>query len=201
MDDQERFGSESLPGLSAKGEARRRFTKSGSALTGVILTMASRNGMATTVVRGATPSGFMSATVNSHSPSTSPLGRSPGYWKNHPEAWPSAHTDPTLKFGRVFTCPRSSPLYNCDLMNVVGNDEPSKSADRENVAMHIVASLLNVRAHLITCLDEYKVFDIWNGYLKGGYVPVAGATPWNGCQIVRYLQSTMDVDYIGTCGA
>jgi hypothetical protein len=152
--------------------------------------MASRNGMATTV--GAlTPSGFASTTVNSHSPGTSALGRSPGYWKTHPEAWPSAHTDTNTKFGRVFTCSTTSPLYNCTLMTVVGNVEPAKSADRQNVAMHIVASLLNVRAHLITCLDEYKVFDIWNGYLHGGFVPTAGAKPWSGSEIVTYLKSTM----------
>ncbi len=190
MDDQEHLGSDSSPSLSAKGEARRRFAKSGGALSGVILTMASRNSMATTI--GAlSPSGFDSVTVASHSPGTSKLGRSPGYWKTHPTAWPSAHTDPNLKFGRVFTCSTSSALFNCTLMNVVGNLEPSKSADRQNVAMHIVASLLNVRAHLITCMDEYKVFEIWNGYLNGGFVPTAGATPWDGAKIVRYLKSTM----------
>jgi hypothetical protein len=190
VDDQEHLGSESSPRLNTKGEARRRFTKSGTALSGVILTMASRNGMATTV--GAmTPSGFISATANSHSPGTSKLGRSPGYWKTHPQAWPTAHTDPQLKFGRVFTCSTSSPLYNCTLLNVVSNLEPSKSADRQNVAMHVVASLLNVRAHLITCLDEYKVFEIWSGYLSGGFVPTAGATPWSGSDIVRYLKTTM----------
>lgn len=190
MDDQEHLGSEPSPRLSAKGEARRRFTKSGSALSGVILTMASRNGMATTV--GAlSPSGFASVTVASHSPGTSPLGRSPGYWKTHPEAWPSARTDKTTKFGRVFTCSTTSPLYNCSLMTVVSNLEPAKSADKQNVAMHIVASLLNVRAHLITCLDEYKVFEIWNGYLHGGFVPTAGAKPWSGAEIVTYLKSTM----------
>jgi hypothetical protein len=143
-----------------------------------------------------TPSGFMSATAAtttklSHAPRTSKLGRSPGYWKNNLKAWPTAHTDPTLKFGRVFTCSTSSPLYNCTLLNVVANLEPSKSADRQNVAMHIVASLLNVRARLITCMDEYKVFEIWNGYLNGGFVPTAGARPWSGSEIVTYLKSTM----------
>jgi len=197
VDDQEHLGSESSPQLSAKGEARRRFTKSGSALSGVILTMASRQSMATTVVTGAmTPSGFMSATAAattklSHAPRTSPLGRSPGYWKTHPEMWPSARTDPNQKFGRVFTCSTGSTLYGCSLMNVVSNLEPSKSADRGNVAMHVVASLLNVRARLITCMDEYKVFEIWNGHLNGGFVPTAGARPWTDSQIVTYLKSTM----------
>lgn len=197
MDDQEHLGSDSSPQLSAKGEARRRFTKSGGALSGVILTMASRNSMATTVVNGAlTPSGFMSAeaattTKLSHAPTTSTYGRSPGFWKTHPEAWPATHTDPKQKFGRVFTCSTASTLYGCTLFNVVANLEPSKSADRGNVAMHIVASLLNVRARLITCMDEYKVFEIWNGHLSGGFVPVAGARPWTDAEIVRYLKSTM----------
>jgi hypothetical protein len=188
--------------LSAKGEARRRFTKSSGALSGVILTMASRQGIAGTVVRGATPSGFISTTAKSHAPTTANLGRSPGYWKTHPEAWPSANTKPRAKFGEVFGRATSTELYNCTLFNVVSNEEPSKSADKGNVAMHIVASLLNVRAHLITCLTESKVFEIWNGYLLGGYVPTIGAKPWGACEIVRYLQSTMDVadSSINTCG-
>jgi hypothetical protein len=201
VDDQKYPGSDPSPSLNAKGAARRRFTKSGTALSGVILTMASRNGMASTVVRGATPSGFISATPNSHAPNTASLGRSPGYWKNHPEAWPSTRTSPTAKFGEVFGCPETNPLYSCTLLNVVSNEDPSKSADKGNVAMHIVATLLNVRAQLITCLNEEKVREIWNGYLLGGYVPVLGAKPWGACEIVRYLQSTMDVDPVQSCGA
>jgi hypothetical protein len=202
VDDQTNPGSDPSPSLNAKGAARRRFTKSGTALSGVILTMASRNGMASTVVRGATPSGFISTTpTNSHAPTTAALGRSPGYWKNHPGAWPSTRTSQTAKFGQVFGCPTTNPLYGCTLINVVSHLEPAKSADKGNVAMHIVATLLNVRAHLITCLTEPKVFEIWNGYLLGGYVPVLGAKPWGACEIVRYLQSTMDVDSVQSCGA
>ena len=201
MDDQHSPGSDPSPSLNAKGAARRRFTASGAALSGVILTMASRNGMASTVVRGATPSGFISATPNSHAPTDVMLGRSPGYWKQDQVRWQSAATDPMAKFGQVFGGSKSGPLYNCTLFNVVSNDEPSKTADKGNVAMHLVATLLNVRAHLITCLTEAKVFEIWNGYLLGGYVPVLGAKPWGACEIVRYLQSTMDADPVQSCGA
>ena len=201
MDDQKHLGPDPSPGLSTRGAARRRFTKTGGALSGVILTMASRNGMASTVVRGATPSGFISATPNSRAPTNVMLGRSPGYWKQDQARWQSAGTDPMAKFGQVFGGSKSSPLYNCTLFNVVSNEEPSKTADKGNVAMHIVATLLNVRAQLITCLTEAKVSEIWSGHLLGGYVPVLGAQPWDDCEIVRYLQSTMDVDSVQSCGA
>lgn len=193
MDDQEHPGSDPSTQLTGKGAARRRFAKSGSALSGVVLTMTSRHGIAG-VVRGGCPSGF-SSTTNSRAPTTDSSGRSPGYWKNKGcdtihKVFVGAGTSTDAKFGSVFGKARNTTMYNASLLTVLSGTYSQKGVDPDNVAMHIVAALLNARAHLTPNLLEPKVREIWNGYLLGGFVPTTGARPWNGCQIVLYLKST-----------
>lgn len=182
-------------GLGAKGAARRRFAKTGAGVSGVILTLASQPGMASQVC--ATPSGFLSGIGhNSHAPTATCAGRSPGYWKNNHDAWQlQAHTDGSVPCGSVFRCEGyTSGLKDYALFDVV---DPTKitdhsTVDPDNVGMHLVATLLNVRAGIITVLDETRVLSIWTEYdSTHHYTPSAGATPWNGAQIVTYLTSTM----------
>jgi hypothetical protein len=176
-------------GLSTHGAARRRFTGAGVTVSGVILTLASQPGMAATGQVCTTPSGFTSAHWSSHSPGSAYLGRSPGYWKNHPSAW-GRYLSTSAQFGSVFTC--SNGLKTCSMMTVVAHVDPAKSIDKNNVAMHIVATLLNVRSGLIKVLTEERVLSIWNEYnTKGYFTPQAGANPWYGPDIVVYLTSTM----------
>ena len=39
----------------------------------------------------ASPSGFTSGNLSQHGPAILCSGRSPGYWKNHPQAWPAGY--------------------------------------------------------------------------------------------------------------
>lgn len=74
---------EQQPGkqLSAKGTARRRFTRAGAAASGVLLTLHSQPGMAAVVCAG--PSGFQSGLVSARPNDPGACaGRSPGFWKN-----------------------------------------------------------------------------------------------------------------------
>lgn len=70
---------------------RRNFAKIGLAAP-VLLSMVNRTAWASPACA---PSAFMSATIASLSPSQidcgQGVGRSPGYWKNHPNAWPAPY--------------------------------------------------------------------------------------------------------------
>jgi hypothetical protein len=179
-------------GLSARGAARRRFTGAGIGVSGVLLTLASQPGMAATGQVCTTPSGFTSAHWNSHNPGSTFIGRSPGYWKNHPEAW-GRMLNKDAAFGSVFTCSYNNPLKTCSMMTVCAHLDPAKDADKNNVAMHIVATLLNVRSGKVKVLTEERVLSIWSEFSSKGYfTPQAGAHPWFGEDITRYLKSTMD---------
>lgn len=178
--------------LSARGAARRRFARTGAGVSGVILTLASQPGMASQVC--ATPSGFLSGTYASHAPHVTCLGLSPGYWKNHHDQWqPQASTDGTAKFGYVFPCSLSTAaLKGYSLFDIVDPTIVANGADKDNVAMHVVATLLNIRSQRISVLNEERLREIWSEYADTGYyTPSAGATKWNGAQIVQYLTSTM----------
>jgi hypothetical protein len=180
--------------ISASGLSRRRFGKAGAGVSaGVIMTLVSQPGMAQTLCVSA--SGAASANLSYHSEHLiACAGRSPGFWKNHPEAWPSAGTSTDTKYLALWNTSRvskSAPLSPYTCMQVVTPQEVANGADPDNVAMHIMATLLNVRSGRIGFLTENQVRAIWVSYAATGtYQPSAGIT-WNGAQIVDYLKKTM----------
>lgn len=119
-------------------------------------------------------------------------GRSPGYWKNRPSAWNGALTIPSTKFQDLFgTSSRTSALNGYTCMEVVTANAFPREKDPDNVAMHIMATWLNVRSGKISFLTENQVRAVWNSYSANGiYQPAAGVI-WNGYQIVDYLKKTM----------
>lgn len=178
-------------GLSAKGASRRRFARAGAGASGVILTLTSQPGMASLVC--ASPSGSLSGTYASHhNKSEKCCGVSPGYWKTHHSEWPGGDTFGNSLFKLTFPCSSTTALLKTSTcFDVVDPQAVPKGADPDNVAMHIMATLLNVRSGKITFLTELQVKAIWQSYATTGtYTPSAGVT-WNGAQIVAYLTSTM----------
>lgn len=178
-------------GLSAKGAARRRFARNGAgASAGVIATVASQNAMATLVCLA--PSAACSGNMSRKATSAACNGVSPGYWKTHHYAWRSALTNGTAKFNLTFPLTsRCSQLATYSCFDIVDPTIVTNGADKDNVAMHIMATLLNVRSKRIGFLTENQVLAIWNSYAATGtYTPIAN-TSWNGAQIVAYLKSTM----------
>ena len=166
--------------LTPKGASRRRIA--GLGLSGVVMTVASTNAMAGLVCKS--PSGALSGNLNSQAPGNVVCeGRSPGYWKNH--AWPSE-----VKKNHMFTqyfFPCSGPLSNCTCKDVLSK----QAADKHNVAMHIMATYLNVCSGKISFLTRQAVKDMWSEYaMYGSFTPAEGASPWSGQDLVDYLSST-----------
>jgi hypothetical protein len=182
----------STDSIGARGAARRRFARAGLGATGVILTLASKPGMAATGCSSA--SGFESGPSASHSPSSTCEGRSPGFWKNKKGEWLGAYTSPNAKFGDVFTG-ASPALAGLTLLEVLDPPKEVKKGgvdvDPDNVARHLIASLLNARSQRVTQLPEREVFEIWKQYAATRtYSPRPGVI-WNGYDIVVYLKSNM----------
>ncbi len=76
--------TEQAPSVNA---ARRRFTQSGLAVSGVLLTLASRSALGGNLLCKS-PSGFLSGNASAHGTPVTCAGRSPGYWGTHPVQWP-----------------------------------------------------------------------------------------------------------------
>lgn len=184
------------PGMSPQGAARRRFARAGMGASGVIMTLASAPGMATTVCRPA--SGFLSGTwASNHPKALWCYGAKPVDWCANQDKWITyGRTDPAKKFYNVFTCTaNTSALKYYTLFQIVSGN--CGTADRNEVAKYIISALLNARAGTTPVLDEARVFQIWNEYnQKLTYTPNAGAKAWGGAEIVNYLKSTM-VGYTG----
>jgi hypothetical protein len=176
-------------GMSSKGAARRRFAKAGVG-GGVILTLASQPAMATQVCLS--PSAACSGNLSKHNNTIACTGVSPGYWMTHHSAWKSAITNGDAKFHLTFpVTSRCSGLTPYTCFQIVDPRQVANGADPDNVARHIMATLLNVRSKRIGFLTENQVLAIWNSYASTGtYKPTQGVT-WNGYQIVAYLKSTM----------
>jgi len=169
-----------IPPLTPRGAARRRIA--GLGVSGVVMTVASSNAMASIVCKS--PSGALSGNLNSNAPRTTCEGRSPGYWKNHPNRWPS-EVRTSDSFSKFFHCNGKLGGYSC--MKILTKQTEDKNA----VAMHIMAQYLNVVSGKINFLTRQAVIDMWNEYYtQGTYTPAEGATPWSGSQLVTYLTST-----------
>lgn len=164
-------------------ESRRRFTRSGAAVSGVLLTLASRSVMATAAV-AKSPSGFVSGNASSHGPEPISNGRSPGYWKNHTSQWPSGLKK--AKFSEVFVCNSYSVYSKYTLLELL---TPQK-IDKDGLARHLIASFLNARARLTPFPTEEQVLRMFSEWQVDGTFSPAPGVSWNAAQIVQYLQAT-----------
>ena len=176
----ERGASEAVPPLSPKGASRRRIA--GIGVSGVVMTVASNNAMAAMVCKS--PSGALSGNLNSQKPNERCDGLSPGYWKNHAESWPG-EVKPGDRFAKFF--PTNGALATVTCHEVL----KKQKADKNNVAMHIMATYLNVVTGRITFLTRQAVVNMWVKYdTYGTYTPTEGARPWSGEELTNYLSST-----------
>jgi hypothetical protein len=172
--------------ITLSGESRRRFTKSGLAVSGVILTLVSRPGMATDICASA--SGSLSGGLQSHhGPAPVCVGVSPGFWKNRSN-WPKNIKKTTL-FGSVYACNGKNHEYKtCTLLTMLSH----QSFDQANLGMHLVAAYLNAQAgytSFLTVASLQTMFSEWQN--TGYYSPTAGVK-WHASDIVTYLSGTMN---------
>lgn len=183
------------PRISPRGAARRRFAKAGLGASGVILTLASQPGMAADklMCTSASAFGYLTPASHKHPAASACDGLSPGYWKNHTEMWVNEYS-PQAKFGAVFTCYGfTADLAPVPLVEVLGPSKEwkDKFVDQHNVAMHIVAALLNAVSGRVPQLPKQKVFELWDIYARDQQYSPRPNVYWNGGKIVEYLTSTM----------
>jgi len=162
------------------------------------------------------PSGHQSGNLSHHGTAIKCSGRSPGYWKERPEKWPSPYSPGTCT-GQYNNAENWSggtlfhPLFAGDkfMANMGGHHAADKTSlsmmqvmhlndgnnswgltDNANLGAHIVAALLNARAGLTPVLDETAVINMWREWAtKGYYEPTAGVE-WYAEKIVTYITST-----------
>jgi hypothetical protein len=200
--------NEQQPGtqLSAKGAARRRFTRAGAAASGVLLTLHSQPGMTAVICAG--PSGFQSGLISARNPDPGACsGRSPGYWKNVEvsgggngkgpkhnlpnKVWPPGATADTL-FRSVFTCTASmADTYGSDTCTLDWIMGTNAGWDKDNLGAHLVAAYLNVLAGYTGYLTVNKLTNIWNELRDYGYFTPTAGVQWSRAQVVQYLSGTM----------
>lgn len=194
-------------------ESRRRFSKAGLVVSGVLLTLASRPSLGG--INCKSPSGFLSGNISAGKTQYC-SGLTPGYWGTHgdkPNKWPLPYYPGTCKTGTTcshvsdwtlgttkpatmfndttlgFNCSGNGKIYKTySMMQVIwllGSQDPNQ------LGSHCVAALLNARMGWTPVLTEAQVRNIFNEWnLKGYFEPTAGVK-WYGADIVTYLKSTM----------
>lgn len=122
---------------------RRNFTKVGLAAP-VLLVMVNRTAWASPACA---PSAFMSATIASLNPSQidcgQPVGKSPGYWKNHPKAWPAPY----------YTDPKKTPNNRCSFYPNTQGDGQSY-VDGSSQANHTYCRSTSKFSEVFNCLGS-----------------------------------------------
>jgi len=171
---------QAAPLLEQVNGSRRRFTASGLAASGVLLTLASRSVMANTAQ---TPSGFASGNNSVHCQQSITQGRSPGYWKNYPKMWPIPST---MKFSSVFACSSKSVYHSFSMMDLL----TPQAVDQNNLGMHLVAALLNARMGWTPFLTEERIRSMFSEWQNTGHFSPTVNVYWDSAQIVTYLKST-----------
>lgn len=165
-------------------ESRRRFGKSGLAVSGVLATLASRPVLGCEVCKS--PSGFLSGNLSTHGKPPLCEGRSPGYWKTHTN-WPVANRK-TCKFSSVFTCRRGSPYSSVTMLTLLSHQK----YDTANLGMHLVAAYLNAMRGWTPFLTVERIQSMFSEWQATGYFSPTAGVKWDAAQIVDYLKRTQD---------
>lgn len=163
-------------------ESRRRFGKSGLAVSGVLATLASRPVLGGEVCKS--PSGFLSGNLSTHGQQPVCEGRSPGYWKTHTN-WPVANRS-TCKFSSVFTCNRRSPYASVTMLELLSHCH----FDRNNLGMHLVAAYLNALKGWTPFLTVETIKAMFSECQSTGYFSPTAGVKWDVAQVVEYLRRT-----------
>jgi len=192
--------------------SRRRFTKSGLAATGVILTLASRPVLANTVCRS--PSAWASANTSNHIHEMC-FGNYPDYYANNPQAWggtqylPGTYKDNKEKSkSSKSTNSNGNPSSTGSTNNVdnwIGGTQfqqafpgsrqyPGKSMMQvlwmgQPLGGYLCAALLNTALGLTPPLTEAQIVDMCLEYETKGYFEPTAGVHWFEGDIIYYLES------------
>jgi hypothetical protein len=203
MQEQERNGEmepDQLPERKAAqtspvDESRRRFTKSGVAVSGLVFTLASRPVMGRGGHAGkpgkccAAPSAWGSINTSSYGPEPVCQGKPPQYWKDCPDEWP-VKCD-RLEFHRYFMCGPNFKYYKATMLDVCAN-QYSDWFEGAELCSRLVAAYLNCKQGWTPFLKEETIKAIFSEcFTKGTFSPTAGVT-WTRAQCIEYLKATQE---------
>ena len=171
--------------MAPKGLSRRNFTRAGIGASGVLLTLASQPGMASSICR--TPSGSLSGGLQSHAPVVSCAGQTPTYYTSNP-GWSGGAT-PSTVFKSVFSVPGTTG-FGADTTTFGFLLNGNKDVDPSSLGMYMVTTYLNIVSGRIGFLTVDQLQAIWNEWQGGGYYTPTAGVQWNASQIVTYLSGT-----------
>lgn len=189
---------------------RRRLLQGGLAVTPVVAILKSREVLASTsgALQCRAVSAYLSGSSHlSHHPEGEYCaGRTPGYWKTHPEEWPTDYGPGTCKGntpcnsaeswdddGAKMTgvWPLAAGIYgSATMMQVLWM---GGSEDRWQAGAHLVAAALNNLTGKVSeaILPWARIVAMGNAILGGAVYQAAPGVSWNGEELVAYLKQTM----------
>lgn len=174
--------------ISTRGLARRNFTKAGIGASGVLLTLVSQPGMASSICRS--PSGSLSGGLESRVPVTNCLGKIPGYYASNSGANFPAGVLIDVKFGDVFACTGTNSATFGDKSTTLLSILTEQSFDSAHLGMFMSATYLNIMAGRIGFLTVNQLQAIWSDWQSKGYYEPTAGTNWYASDIVTYLSGT-----------
>ena len=161
--------------------ARRRFAKSGLAVSGVLMTLTAQPVLSQVCT---TPSVSASANLSRHGPVIICNGQSPLFWSL--KSWSLTGTSPTALFSSEFT---GGANYTSMTLHDVVAYNTDKSKD---LGKYLVAALLNTRSGRTPFLKVETIKAMYSELLAPPtyyFYPTAGV-PWRVDQVISYLKST-----------
>jgi hypothetical protein len=187
---------------SSVDESRRRFTKSGVAVSGVLLTLASRPVLGKGGGWGGNgggggppgkcckaPSAWMSGDKSFHGPAPVCEGRPPKYWKDRPQQWPVNCADDG--FQKYFTCGPGFRYAKFTMLQVCGNSY-GESLEIAELCSRLVAAYLNCKQGWTPFLKEETVRAIFTECVTKGYFSPTAGVNWSVRECINYLTATQE---------
>ncbi|MDB5960856.1 MAG: hypothetical protein JWP59_2150 [Massilia sp.] len=184
--------------LSAKGNARRRFTRqAGAGTAGVLLTLASQPGMATNMAKCQAPSRQMSLMHGGSPRANDGVACSPAnpvVWSHPNCSWPVSKT---ACMRDVLPC-GSSTYGTYKLMDIVSqgcNYSTGTMSDLSGNPMAdfgraLVTTYLNVASGKIGFLNQESVVSMYVAMTTTMQYRVDATTVWNMADLTAYLKKT-----------
>lgn len=175
------------PELSGKGARRRRI---GLGVSGLIMTLASKPGMATTPMYCGSVSGWQSASTASQTKADGGkcMGLSAGYWVKHdfPSGWQRSDL-----FSKMFPEGRGTLYKDSSLDAVLVNND--STFDQWNLRREFICAYLNAVAGFNTHPSTAELKAIWTNYAANqGYRIASSGKLMGGEQLKNYLAASHD---------
>jgi hypothetical protein len=181
-------------------ESRRRFTRSGIAASGVLLTLTSRPVLGNGGGWGGgggkphgkcckAPSAWTSGDKSVTGAPPVCEGRPPKYWKDRPKQWPVKCADEV--FQKHFTCGSHFRYAKSTMLDVCANSH-GEWLEVAELCSRLVAAYLNCKQGWTPFLKEQTVRAIFNECATKGYFSPTAGVNWTVRDCIEYLKATQE---------